>query len=145
MKISEYLGYILKDFFLAYGCLIAFAALCLNIYSIGAVDTSLLCQLMLAASSYTFFKFALVNKYELSKTAQMISFYICFILADMMILIWLWFFSPGKIMNRELTIMYFIIILVVKGGVYAMMHIDGRAQAKKVNEKLSEYNSDENE
>lgn len=139
MKISKYMECILKDFFEAYGCLMVIVAIYLRIYSLEIISTSLLFQIILAALAYTFFKFALVNKYELEKKAQMISFYICFVLADVMVLIWLWFFSPGKIMDKNLIIIYFIIILVVKGAVYAMMYIDGKTQAKKLNEKLREY------
>jgi hypothetical protein len=139
MKISKYLGYILKDFFAAYGCLMVSVVIYLGIYSVETISTSLLFQIILAASAYTFFKFALVNKYELGKKAQMISFSICFVMGDVMVLIWLWFFSPGKIMDKNLIIIYFIIILVVKGAVYAMMYIDGQTQAKKLNEKLRDY------
>ena len=145
MKISKYLGYILKDFFAAYGCLMVIVAMYLAIYSTETISTSLLFQIILAASAYTLFKFALVNKYELGKKAQMISFTVCFILADVMILVWLWFFSPGKIMDKNLLILYFLIILVVKGAVYAMMYIDSQAQAKQLNEKLREYKNGEGE
>ena len=145
MKISKYLGYILKDFFAAYGCLMVIVAMYLAIYSTETISTSLLFQIILAASAYTLFKFALVNKYELGKKAQMISFTVCFILADVMILIWLWFFSPGKILDKNLLILYFLIILVVKGAVYAMMYIDSQAQAKQLNEKLREYKNGEGE
>lgn len=145
MKTSEYLWCMLKDFFAASGCLMVMVAIYLGIYSIKTISVSLLCQMILVALAYIFFKYALANKYELGKKAQMISFSICFILADVMILIWLFFFSTGKIMDINLMIIYFVVILVVKGAVYAMMYIDGQTQAKQLNEKLREYNKGGNE
>jgi hypothetical protein len=141
MKIRKYLGYILKDFFTAFGGLMIIVLMYLSIYSIETTSTSLLWQMILAAAAFTLFKYALVNKGELTKKAQMISFFICFTLADIMILIWLFFFSPGKILDLRLLLVYFIVIVCVKGGVYAMMYMDGKVQEKQLNEKLKEYNN----
>jgi hypothetical protein len=139
MKISKYLGYILKDFLVAYGCLIIVVAIFVAIYSTETINSSLLGQIILIASAYTFFKFALVNKYALGKKAQMINFFICFVLADVMIILWLWFFNSSKIIDKSLLIIFALVILVVKGAVYAMIYIDGQIQAKQLNEKLSVY------
>jgi hypothetical protein len=141
MKISKYLGYILKDFFTAFGGLMMLILMYLSIYSIETTRISLLYQMILAAAAFTLFRYALINKFELTKKTQMISFFICSTLADIMILIWLFFFSPGKILDLGLVLIYFSVIICVKGGVYAMMYIDGKAQEKQLNEKLSEYNN----
>jgi len=141
MKFSNYIKYILKDFFIAYGCLMIIVAIFLSIYSTQTIKSSLLWQIILMALAYTFFKFAVVNKYEFGKKAQMINLFICSTLADIMIIIWLWLFSPSKIVNGNLILAYIIIILVVKGFVYAMIHIDDNKQAKQLNEKLNEYKS----
>jgi hypothetical protein len=145
MKISKYLGQFFKEPFTAYGCLMVITAIFLEIYFKGTTSTSIFRQILLIASAYTFFKFALVNRYDLGKKAQMISFYICFILADIMIISWIWFFSPGKLVNKDYLIIYVIVFLVIKVLVYIMMHIDGRAQAKQLNERLKEYNGSESE
>jgi len=97
--------------------------------------------MILLAAAFTLFRYSLINKFELTKKAQMISFFISSSLADVMILIWLFFFSPGKINDLSLILIYFIVIICVKGGVYAMMYIDGKAQEKQLNEKLREYNN----
>lgn len=141
MKISKYLGYILKDFFTAFGGLIFLVLMYLTIYSVETINISLLFQMILFAAAFTLFRYALINKFELTKKAQMISFFGCSTIADIMILIWLFFFSPGKIHDLSLIMIYFIVIICVKGGVYAMMYIDGKAQEKQLNEKLREYNS----
>jgi predicted neutral ceramidase superfamily lipid hydrolase len=141
MKISKYLGYILKDFFIAFGGLMILVLMYLGIYSIQTTSTSLFSQMILAAAAFTLFRYALINKYELTKKAQMISFFICFTLADIMILIWLFFFSPGKILDLSLLLAYSIIIICVKVGVYAMMYFDGKTQEKQLNDKLREYNN----
>jgi hypothetical protein len=138
MKISKYVGYFLKDFFTACGCIMVVISLFLTIYSTQTIDSSVLFQIILVGLSYTFFKFALVNKYELEKKAHMISFATCFMLADMPIVIWLWLFSPSKIVDINVLLAYIIIIFIVKGMVFAMMYIDGNKQAKQINEKLSE-------
>lgn len=139
MKISKCFGFFLKDFFSAFGCLMVVVLMFLEVYSIKIVNTSLLGQIFLVSAAYTFFKFALVNKYEVGQKAQMISFYICFLLADIMIIIWLWFFSPSEIADTNLLIAYIIVVIIIKGLVYAMMYVDGHKQAKQLNEKLSEY------
>ncbi len=141
MKISKYLGYILKDFFTAFGGLIIIVLMYLTIYSVETISASLLFQMILFAAAFTLFRYALINKFELTKKAQMISFFVCSTLADIMIMIWLFFFSPGRIHDLSLILIYFIVIICVKGGVYAMMYIDGKAQEKQLNEKLREYNS----
>lgn len=139
MNFSNYIKHMLKDFFIAYGCLMIVVAMFLNIYSTQTIKSSLLWQIMLMALAYTFFKFAVVNKYEFEKKVQMINLFICSTLADIMIIIWLWLFSPSRIVNKNLILAYIIIILVVKGFVYAMIHIDGNKQAEQLNHKLSEY------
>ena len=141
MKISKYLGYILKDFFTAFGGLIIIVLMYLTIYSVETISASLLFQMILFAAAFTLFRYALINKFELTKKAQMISFFVCSTLADIIIMIWLFFFSPGRIHDLSLILIYFIVIICVKGGVYAMMYIDGKAQEKQLNEKLREYNS----
>jgi hypothetical protein len=70
MKISKYLSYMLKDFFGAFGCLMIIIVIYLGIYSTESIKISLLWQIIIVASAYTFIKFAFVNKYELGKKAQ---------------------------------------------------------------------------
>lgn len=145
MKISKYLACFLRDFLVACGFLMVINTIIFSIYSIKIIDSSLLWQIILGAIAYTLFKFALVNKYELEEKAQMISFYICFLLADIPVILWIWFFSPSKIVNINLIIIYIIITIVVKGAVYVMMYINGHTQAKQLNEKLNEYKNDGSE
>ncbi|MDF2612422.1 MAG: hypothetical protein K0S71_208 [Clostridia bacterium] len=144
MKISQYLGYFLKDFFTALGCLLIMVMMVLGFYSIEVINTSLHWQITLAALAYTFFKFALVNKFELEGKTQMINLCVCLSLADMMIILWLWFFAPNKMVNTEVMIAYIIIAFIVHGIVYAMMYIDGHRQAKQLNERLNTYHHEEN-
>jgi len=139
MNISKYLKCIVKEFIEATGSLMVITIIFLTIYSKEIIKVSLLWQIILISLAYTFFKFAFVNKYELGKRAQTLSFTICSLLADIMIILWLWLFSPGKIANIELMIIYIVVVLIVKGMVYIMMCIDGNKQAKQLNEKLSEY------
>lgn len=141
MKISKYLECFFKEFFTVCGGLMVITAMFLTIYSKETINSSVLWQIVLVGLSFTFFKFALVNKYELNKKAQSISFAICFMLADMPIVLWLWLFSPNKIVDTTILITYIIIIIIVKASVYAMMYINGNKQAKELNEKLSKYNN----
>ena len=139
MKFSKYLKGFMKEFSIAYGCLMVIAVIFLSVYSIETISTSLLWQLIMAAAAFTFVKFAFVNKYDLGKKSQMSNFFICSTLADLIVVLWLFFFSPGRINDKSLILIYIIVILIVKGVVYAMTYIDGQTQAKLVNEKLSEY------
>ena len=142
MKPSKYLRYISKDFFQACGFLMIINAIFLRIYSTNTIKTSLLWQIILGALAYTFFKCALVNEHELGKKAQMINFTICSLLADIMVILWLWFFSPSKAVDINLIIFYIIVIVIVKIGVYALMYNNGKQQAKQLNEKLSNYKNE---
>jgi hypothetical protein len=139
MKLGKYLQCLLKDFFVAYGVLMIIVAIFLGIYSTEIIKASLFWQIMLAASAYTFFKFAFVNQYELGKKAAFINCFICSTLADLMVVLWICLFSPNKIVDKNLIIIYIIVGLVIKGLSYAMTYIDGYTQAKQLNEKLSEY------
>ncbi|MBK1810021.1 DUF3021 domain-containing protein [Clostridium sp. YIM B02505] len=139
MKISEYLKIMLKDFFKAFGFLMIIVTIYLSSNSITILGTSLLWQIILLSSGYVFFKFAFVNKYDLDKKTQNINLFICSTLADVVILVWLWLFSPNRAVDSSTMILYAIIIFSVKVLVFSMMHIDGQAQAKQLNEKLNEY------
>lgn len=145
MNISKYLACFLKDFFLACGCLLVIVTLFLGISAIKTIDTSLLWQMIIIASAYTFFKTGLLNKYELEKKMQVLNFTICHLLAEFLIIAWLWFFSPNKMVDAKLMIGYSIIVIIVNGSVYTMMYMDGQQQAKQINEKLSQYNSNKEE
>ena len=145
MKLSKYLMFVLKDFIVACGSLMILVLLILTLNSIDTINTSLLWQIVLGASVYTFFKNALVNTHELEKRTEMITFCICFVLADVMLLLWLWFFSANSNMDSGMLVAYLIVIVSVKGLVYAMMYSDGKNEAKQLNEKLSEYRDGLNE
>ena len=137
MRLNQYLRHFMGDTLKASGCLMIIATIFWGLNSITTIKTSLLWQIIVIASAYTLFKFAFVNNLELGKKAQLILFTICSTLADIMVVIWLYLFSPN--VDSNLIIMYIIVILIVKGGVFAMMYIDGQEQAKQLNEKLSEY------
>jgi undecaprenyl pyrophosphate phosphatase UppP len=137
MRLSQYLKHVLNDIFKACGCLMIVTSIFSGINSIEAIKISMLWQIIIIASAYTFFKFAFVNNLDLGKKAQLIVFTICSTLADIMVVLWLWLFSPNA--ERNLVIVYIIVILFVKGAVFTMMYIDGQKQAKQLNEKLSEY------
>lgn len=137
MRFSQYLKHFLKDTFKASGCLMIITAIFLELNSIETIKTSLLWQIIVIASAYTFFKFAFVNNLDLGKKEQLILFIICSTLANLMVVLWLYLISPN--IDSNLIIMYIIAILIVKGAAFAMMYIDGQEQAKQLNEKLSEY------
>ncbi|MNC27398.1 hypothetical protein D3C75_755690 [compost metagenome] len=107
------------------------------------INSSLLWQITLAASAFISFKYALIDTPELSKKAQLISFYVFFLLADVFIIVWLWFFSTGQLIEKGILIPFIIIILIVKLAVYTMQYVDGRKEAKLLNEKLSAYGKDD--
>jgi Co/Zn/Cd efflux system component len=141
MNVRKYLVCFFKDFFLACGCLLAVVTLFLGISSVKTIDTSSLWQIIIIASAYTFFKTALLNKYELEKKMQVLNFTICHLLAEILIIAWLWFFSPNKMVDANLMIAYSIIVILVNGSVYIMMYMNGQQQARQINEKLSQYNN----
>ncbi|MBC8059179.1 MAG: DUF3021 family protein [Clostridiaceae bacterium] len=143
MKISEYLKWFVRDFLVACGLFMVIISIFLSINSTGQIGTSLFWQIILIALAFTFYKFALVNSYEIGKKTQMVSFSVCFVLASLMIILWLWFFSP--IFDIDKLIAYTLVIVIVKGLVYAMMYSDGHKQAKQLNEKLSRYKNVEDE
>jgi hypothetical protein len=139
MKVSKYLYYMLRDFVIAYGVLFIVVAGISMINSNDFFSVGMLLQVGLGAAGFTFARYSLVNKYTLEAKVQRISFFICYVLADLMVVLWLFIFSPGKVLNNELLIIYIIIILLVKGAVSWMMYLDGRTQAKQLNEGINRY------
>lgn len=140
MKISEYLKGFFKEFLIACGVLMLISMVILGLNSIETIDFSFFWQVILGASAYTLIKFTFANKYELEEKAQKISFYICFLLYEIPIILWLCFFSPSHIVNANLIAIYIIIAIVIKGMVSVMMHVNIHEQARQLNEKLNEYN-----
>lgn len=137
MRLSQFLKQFLKEFFTACGCLMIIASIFLGINSIDTIKTSLLWQMVIIAAAFTLFKFSFANNLDLGKKNQLILFTIFTTLADIMVVLWLCLFSPN--IDSNIVILYIIVILIVKGAVFAMMYIDGQRQAKQLNEKLSEY------
>lgn len=137
MRFGQYLKQFLKEFFTACGCLMIVASIFLGINSIDTIKASLLWQVIIIAAAFTLFKFSFANNLDLGKKNQLILFAIFTTLADIMVVLWLFLFSPN--IDSDIVILYIIVILIVKGAVFAMMYIDGQRQAKQLNEKLSEY------
>lgn len=145
MKINKIFTYILKDFFITFGCVMLLVSIILGINSMEIIRTSILWQVILISSALTLFKNAYVNKFELGKKGHLINFTICSTLADIGIVLWLSLFSPGKINDNNLLVIYISIVLIVKVAVYTMMHIDGQNQAKQLNDKLNQLKNTTNE
>lgn len=143
MKTSIYVSRIMKDFFVACGCLFIITEIILAMSVTQTIHSSLLWQITLAASAFISFKYALIDTPELSKKAQQVSFYVFFLLADVFIIVWLWFFSTGQLIEKGILIPFVIIILIVKLTVYTMLYVDGRKEAKLLNEKLSAYGKED--
>lgn len=140
MKYGECFKFLLKDIFQASGCLLVIAAIILGVNSLEIIHTSLLWKIIIIALAFTLYKFAFVNNLDLGKRNQLIYFTFCSLLADIVVILWLWLFTqPVPAVDNEIMLMYVIIIIVVKGAVYAMMYIDGQKEARQLNEKLSEY------
>lgn len=135
----KYVSLFVKDLLMACGGLMVVAAIVLALSSTEMIRGSLLVQLFLAASAFTCFRYALVNMYEVDPKVQTISFYLCFFLADVLVIVWLWLFADGPLMDKGVLVPFVIVILVVKSMVYAMMHIDEKREAKQLNLKLDEY------
>ncbi|WP_068786433.1 hypothetical protein [Paenibacillus phocaensis] len=141
MKIGRYLSHLIKDWMIASGGLTVMTAIYLSVSTTERISATWLWQIVIAAAAFTFYKYALVNKYEpeLSPKVQIISFALCYALAAVMLLLWLWLASPNPMIDTELLWILIAVILVVKGMAYAMMFIDGHKEARQLNQKLSEY------
>lgn len=140
---GKYISFFVKDLLTACGFLTVLAAVVLALSSTETINGSLFMQLFLGALAFTCFRYALVNTYEVDKKVQTISFYICFILADVFVILWLWLFATGpRLLDNGVLVPFVIVILVVKTMVYTMMHIDGKREARQLNQKLEEYKKD---
>jgi hypothetical protein len=140
MKYSECFKILLKDIFQASGCLLVIAAVILGVNSTEIIHASLLWMIIIIALAFTLYKFAFANNLDLGKRNQLIYFTMCSLLADIVVILWLWLFTqPVPAVDNEIMLIYVIIIILVKGAVYAMMYIDGQKEARQLNEKLSEY------
>lgn len=143
MTISKYFKNLFKNFFVACGCLMTIVTIFMAIHSTEIIEISLIWQIILVAFAYAFLKLAFVNEDELGKKVQMLFFIINLSLAEVIVMIWLLFFSPGRIMNINLIMVYVFSLIIVKGLVYKMIYINGEKHAKQINEKLIEYRSGE--
>jgi amino acid transporter len=140
---GKYISFFVKDLLTACGFLTVLAAVVLALSSTETINGSLFMQLFLGASAFTCFRYALVNTHEVEKRVQTISFYIFFILADVFVILWMWLFATGpRMLDHEVLIPFVIVILLIKTMVYTMMHIDGKREAKQLNQKLEEYKKD---
>lgn len=139
MKLISYFKNFLRDFFISSGFLTIIIAMISGIYSKETISTSLLFQIALFSLAYVFLKLAFMNKNKMSKKVQLIIFNVFLTLSEVMILLWLLFFSPGKAMNIELILVYIFALIIVKASVYTMMSINGEREAKLINEKLIKY------
>ncbi|EKQ54727.1 MULTISPECIES: hypothetical protein [unclassified Clostridium] len=142
MNFISYFKNSLKDFFISSGFLMIIITMISEIYSNETISISLLFQIMLFSLAYVFLKLAFTNKNEMSKKVQLIIFNVFLTLSELMLLLWLLFFSPGKAMNNELILAYIFALIIVKVSVYTMMSINGAKEAKLINEKLIKYKND---
>jgi Ca2+/Na+ antiporter len=142
MKFIGYLKNSLKDFFIYSGFLMILITTISAIYSKETIETSQLFQIMLFSLAYVFFKLAFINKNDINKKVRLITFNVFLTLSELMILLWLLFFSPGKVMNINLLLAYIFALVIVKFLVYTMMSINGEKEAKLINEKLIKYKSE---
>lgn len=140
MNLSRYIKDVTKDIFTTCGLLTGAIVLFSSLYSRDMIEISFLLQAVLLSCAYTFYKFALINKYDFKKKAQLINFSVLSFLAYSMVIIWLFLFTTNSNIDRRLMILYVLVIGIVKVLVYVMMNINGNIQAKQLNEKLSKYN-----
>lgn len=129
MNKTRYMVDFLRDFLIACVCLLIVIALLMGGSFIKSFNLSILWQVMLIASAFVFFKLAFVNKYGLEKKSQAINFLVFSIPADIMVILWMYLYSPSKVLNPTLIGIYIIVILIVKAIVYAMMLSDNKKHA----------------
>lgn len=145
MTLRIYLGHLRKDFFTACGYLTGAAAIFLALNSVTVISTTLLWQIVLTALAFTLFKFAFVNQYGLDDRAQMYSYFICALLADIALAVLLNYFSPGGEHNLSGFLTLILVFLVMKALVYPMMYMNAKEQAREFNHKLLLYKNDRNQ
>jgi hypothetical protein len=125
MKTSKLTDF-LKDFFISCLCLSIIVAILIGSSFIKSFNSSFIWQIVLIGGAYSFFKIAFINKYALEKKAQATNFVIFSTLADFMIILWLFLYSPSKVVNSTFIILCIIVILIVKGAYYAMVYSDNK-------------------
>ncbi len=139
MNIRFFLSRLLKDFFASIGFFLVLAVLLTVFGMFRTLDMSMMWTILLLSTSVVLFRFALVPPAEIREQSATWVFPVCFFLADLPIIAWLWFFSPGKMADTELLILYTVIILAVKVMVHFMMISNGKTEARLLNDKLEAY------
>ncbi|SHI77234.1 Protein of unknown function [Propionispora hippei DSM 15287] len=137
MDVGQYIKPIVSDIFKACGCLLIIMALFLGINSSEIIRPVLLWQIIVLSAAFALFKVAYTNPLDLTGKRQVIVFSLCTLLADILIVLWLFMISPNT--DSSIILAYIVVIFIVKGVVFAMMYIDGEKEARQINEKLSEY------
>jgi len=144
MNLEQSFRCLLRDFIKIYGCLMIIISGFLALISANVITLSIIWQITIVTAAFTLYKFAFVNKLDLGKKAHLISFFICATLGDLLIIFWLFVFTPGRINRPSLMITYIIILILVKVMVYWMLYQNGKLQARQFNEKLTEIKKNQN-
>lgn len=142
MTIKAYVLHMQKDFFTACGYLTGAATVFLTLNPPAILTMTLLWQILLTALTFTFYKFAFVNQYELDDRAQMFSYFICSLLADISIAVLLNYFTPGGEHNLSGFMTLILAFIVIKAMVYPLMYLNAKEQAREFNKKLILYKRD---
>jgi len=140
MTVSRFLTLMLKDFLIACGGLMLLTAVFLTIYSPDTIHTSLLWQIAMFGAATTFYKNALLNHHELGKKAERISFFVCVVLANSTLILWLLLFSTKQSFDKTMFILLILIVFVIEVMVHTMMYVDSKKEAERLNDKLSKHN-----
>lgn len=139
MTIRSFTTALLKDFLIATGFLTLVTSVFVALSALTTVPPVYLCRILLLAGAFTLYRHAFVPKFELPETAQALSFFLCSLGADILIVVLLFFFSPGRLYDMTLFFLYLAVMLLIKGAVYAMMRQNGRQQAAELNDRLNAF------
>ncbi|WP_379133857.1 hypothetical protein [Paenibacillus sp. sgz500958] len=141
MSISRFLTLMLKEFLIACGGLMILVALYQAMNSPDHIRTSVLWQIAMFGAAATFYKNGLMNHHELGKKAERITFFVCVVLANSTLILWLLMFSTHPFFDKSMFILLILIVFVIEIMVHSMMYIDSKKEAKQLNDKLHQFNN----
>lgn len=139
MNYKRYITYLTRDFAVLYGAVMAGTALFMKLNSVETLQLIYLQQAFLISLALTLFKFGFVNSYDIPERAQKFCWFICTTAADLTLLIFLMFFRPWEVHTLPQFLGFAVIILLVKAMVFYMLLVNGREEARQLNEMLDVY------
>jgi hypothetical protein len=139
MKISEFLKLLVRVFFTIYTGSMFGATFFLTVFAVPKVDTALLWHIILISVVATLFSFIFYSHKEVSKKSLLFRNTIHFLLIFGLLTGSAYCFHWFSFANSNFVLFFIIQFILIYSLVTLITHTINHSQAKRLNQKLAEY------